>query len=434
MSLRLENFTMIIKVIHSLMSALLIALFATAAHAETSIAIIGGNVVDVENKRILKRQDILIEDGTIVRIGKNLDLPDGVEIIDAKDKWITPGLMNMHVHFDLVLPGEMAQALQFETVPERTLRAKENAKAALLSGTTTIRSPGDADHIAIAIGKAGDRGEILAPRVFSAGKPLSPTGGHGLSPIEPGIDGEDAAMNAVRKEIAGGATWIKLMISRGIASFSGDIAASDMTYEEMRAAVDIAHRRGVKVTAHSGSPAATMEALSAGVDGFEHGYYLTETEFAAMKEAGAWYVPTIVVSQEGALEFFEKIGSPPWYLARVKSVGVNHWSALQTAIRMDVNIAMGSDQHPAEPNMGTVASIHELELYQKAGMTPIEALRAGTLSTATLLDISDRLGIVKQGYLADLLIMSENPSADISALRTIGIVMKDGVVVRNDWN
>lgn len=425
---------MLSKLIHSLIAAALINLLAAAAFAQSHVAIVGGNVVDVENDRVLKNHDILIEDGTIVRVGKKLDLPDDTQVINAKGKWITPGLMNMHVHFDLILPGAMAQALQYETIPERTLRATENAKAALLTGTTTIRSPGDSDHVSIAIGKAAERGEVLAPRIFSAGKPLSPTGGHGLSPVEHGIDGEVAAMNAVRTEIAGGATWIKLMISRGIASFSGDIAASDMTFDEMRAAVDIAHRRGVKVTAHSGSPAATMEALSAGVDGFEHGYFLTETEFAAMKEAGAWYIPTIVVSQEGALEFFEKIGSPPWYLARVKSVGVNHWSALQTAIRMDVNIAMGSDQHPSEPNMGTVASIHELELYQKAGMTPIKALRAGTLSPATMLNISDKLGLVKKGYLADLLIMSEDPSADISALRTIGIVMKEGVVVRNDWN
>src|SRR5690606_36447741 len=125
----------------------------------------------------------------------------------------------------------------------------------------------------------------------------------------------------------------KLMISRGIASYSGDIAASDMTLEEMRAAVNVASRHGVKVTAHSGSPLATMEALDAGVSCFEHGYFLTEEVFRRMKKEGAWYVPTIVVSQAGAMEFFRKIGSPQWYLDRARSVGESHWKALQTAIR-----------------------------------------------------------------------------------------------------
>src|SRR5690606_18920112 len=117
-----------------------------------------------------------------------------------------------------------------------------------------------------------------------------------------------------------------------------------------KAAVDIAHRQGVKVTAHTGSAPATLEALEAGVDSFEHGYFLTEEVFRKMKKQGAWYVPTIVVSQKGALEFFAKIGSPQWYLDRAKSVGEDHWKSLQTAIKVGVNIAMGSDQFPHEPN------------------------------------------------------------------------------------
>ena len=228
-----------------------------------------------------------------------------------------------------------------------------------------------------------------------------------------------------------GAKWIKIMISRGIAS-TGDISASDMTIDEMRAATDIAHRQGVKVAAHTGSPQATLDALTAGVDSFEHGYFLNDDVFKKMKAAGAWYVPTIVVSQAGAMEFFRKIGSTPFYLARVQMVGKVHWSALQSAIRNNVNIAMGSDQFPFEPNEGTVASIREIELYQEAGMTHLQALRTATVNTARMLGAEKDLGTLEPGKYADIIALDSDPTQNVRALRTLSVVMKGGEIVRND--
>lgn len=398
-------------------------------------AIVGGTVIDVQRNGSIENAVVLVEGERIRQVGTRdaVAIPDGAELIDATGKWLLPGLMNMHVHFGLKLPGAAAMALQYETEAELALRMAKNARDTLLSGTTTIRAPGDELRADIAVGKAIARGDFIGPRVFSAGVPITPTGGHGSEPYSQGTDGTDEVVKAVRGEISAGATWIKLMISRGIASHSGEIAASDMTLEEMKAAVDIAHRRGVKVTAHSGSPIATMEALEAGVDGFEHGYFLDEKVFRAMKKAGAWYVPTIVVSQAGAMEFFKKIGSPQWYLDRAKSVGVAHWNALQTAIKVGVNIAMGSDQFPFEPNEGTVASVRETELYVEAGMTPIDALRAATIKPATMLGAEQDLGSIDAGKYADIIMVTGNPAEDIRALRTIGFVMKGGEVVRNDW-
>jgi len=206
-----------------------------------------------------------------------------------------------------------------------------------------------------------------------------------------------------------------------------------MTIEEMRAAVNIAHSHGVKVTAHTGSPVATSQALEAGVDCFEHGYYLDERVFREIRKHDRWYVPTIVVSQAGALEFFAKIGSPPWYLERAKSVGVAHWKALQTAIRTGVNIAMGTDQFPYEPNEGTVAAIRETELYVDAGMTPLAALQAAMVNPARMLGVEQDLGGIAAGKYADIIALTANPLTDIHALRTLGFVMKGGVVMRNDW-
>jgi imidazolonepropionase-like amidohydrolase len=168
------------------------------------------------------------------------------------------------------------------------------------------------------------------------------------------------------------------------------------------------------------------------VDSFEHGYFLTEDAFRKMKAQGAWYVPTIVVSQSGAMEFFQKIGSPPSYLARVKQVGQAHWAALQAAIRTDVNIAMGSDQFPYEPNEGTVASVREIELYRDAGMTNLQALRTATVNAARMLGAEQDLGTIAPGKYADMIALDRDPTEDIHALRTISWVMKGGEVVRDD--
>lgn len=406
-----------------------------AAEGPAIKALVGGTVVDVEAGKTIPDAVVLVEGERIAAVGRRgeVAIPEGAEQVDATGKWLLPGLMNMHVHLGLKLPGAAALALLHETEAELALRMAKNARDTLMTGTTTIRDPGDDRRADIALDKAIKRGDFIGPRIFSAGVPIGPTGGHGSEPGTTGIDGPDAVMTAVRSEIAAGASWIKLMISRGIASYSGDIAASDMTLEEMRAAVNVASRHGVKVTAHSGSPLATMEALDAGVSCFEHGYFLTEEVFRRMKKEGAWYVPTIVVSQAGAMEFFRKIGSPQWYLDRARSVGESHWKALQTAIKVGVNIAMGSDQFPFEPNEGTVASVREIELYVDAGMTPIQALRTATTQPARLLGVEKDLGTITPGKYADIIMVTGDPTEDISALRTIGFVMKGGEIYRNDW-
>jgi imidazolonepropionase-like amidohydrolase len=194
----------------------------------------------------------------------------------------------------------------------------------------------------------------------------------------------------------------------------------------------VAHRNNIKVTAHNGSSVAAHQAMKFGIDGFEHGYHLDLSVLKEMKAKGVWLVPTIVVSQPGALEFYHKIGSPPWYLERVKSTGIDHWAMLQNAIRLGVNIALGTDQFPFEPNGGTTATIAEAELYVKAGMTPLQALRTATVNSAQMIGMDKDIGTLEPGKYADVIAVSADPLKDIGALRTIGMVMKGGVVVRND--
>jgi imidazolonepropionase-like amidohydrolase len=139
-----------------------------------------------------------------------------------------------------------------------------------------------------------------------------------------------------------------------------------------------------------------------------------------------------VVTDEGAMEFYKKIGSPPWYLDRVRSTRVDHHKMLQTAIKVGVNIALGTDQFPFEPNAGTTATVHEAELYVAAGMTPLDALRAATLQPARMLGVEKEVGSLTAGYYADLIALDSNPAQDIRALRTISFVMKGGQVIRHE--
>jgi imidazolonepropionase-like amidohydrolase len=420
---------------HGALCALLLVLSATAASAATVRAITGVNVVNLEGGAPLRNAVVIVTDDRITAVGPagKVAIPAGAAELPLPGKWLLPGLMNMHVHFGLVLPGKMMQDAANETDGGLALRMLANARQSLLAGTTTVRTPGEDKNAVFALQASIDRGEHLGPRIWPAGKPIVPTGGHSSEPTLDGIDGPDEVRKEARRQILLGAKWLKIMISRGIAS-SGEMRASDMTVEEMRAATDVAHRQGVKVSAHTGSPQATLEALEAGVDSFEHGYFLTEDVFRKMKEQGAWYVPTIVVSQSGAMEFFEKIGSPPSYLARVQTVGKSHWAALQAAIRSGVDIAMGSDQFPYEPNEGTVASVREIELYREAGMTNLQALRTATVNAARMLGAEQDLGSIAVGKYADLIALDGDPTVDISALRTISWVMKGGDVVRDDAN
>lgn len=413
--------------------ALCLALPGAAAAGTT--AIVGGAVVNLEGNAPLKGAVILVEDERIVAIGKagSVAVPEDADIIDAGGAWLIPGLMNMHVHLGLILPGKMMAELAHESEAALALRMAVVARESLQAGVTTIRLTGDQRHADLALMRAIDKGQADGPRIFSAGETLTITGGHGSKkPGKINYDGPYELVKAARTQISAGASWIKILISGGIATDGGGLAAALMTPEEIGAVIDAAHRFGAKVTAHSGSSAATQVAIEAGIDCIEHGYFLDRETLQKMKESGTWLVPTIVVSQPATQPFFERIGSPPWYLKRRESAGKAHWRALEMAIEEGVNIALGTDQHPAEPNDGTTATAREAQYYVEAGMTPLQALRSATTETAKLLGAEQDIGSLEPGKYADIVAVGGNPAEDIKALRQILFVMKGGKTYRND--
>ncbi len=400
------------------------------AQSDKIVALTNVNVVRVEGGAPIRNAVVVVQGGRIAQVGPaaEVTVPAGAEVVPMGGKWLMPGLMNMHVHFGLKLPGAEGAALASETDPQMALRMAANARRSLLSGVTTVRLVGEEHGVDFAVRRAIEKGEIIGPRIKTAGEIIVPTGGHGF--LE--ADGPYGLARAVREQIKQGADWIKIAISGGIADTHGSIAAAPMTDEELSTLIDVAHRNGVKVTAHNGSPEAASQSLAMGINCFEHGYHLTEANLKEMKAKGVWLVPTIVVSQDGAKPFYRKIGAPDWYLARVDSTGKDHWAMLQKAIRLGVNVALGTDQFPFEPNGGTTATVAEAELYVKAGMTPLQALQSGTTQTAKMLGIDQEVGRVTPGLYADLIALDSDPTADIAALRTISFVMKNGVIVRDD--
>jgi len=401
--------------------ALVIGLLMGSAAQADMVAITGANVVDIDGKAPVKNAVVLIDGERIQSIGPaGTPVPAGAKVIPLDGKWLIPGLMNMHVHLALNLPG--ASRIYDEGRDSVALRMLDNAQKSLRSGVTTIRLTGSQDGADFTVKKMIDSGVFDGPRIHTAGSSIVPTGGHGKTEV----NGAAEFARAVREQIKQGATWIKLGISGGISDTHGAIAASPFTDDELKTAIEVAHRNGVKVTGHNGSPLSAVDAMDAGIDGFEHGYFLTPEVLTRMKKQGVWLVPTIVVSQKGAREFYKKIGSPDWYLARVDSVGKAHWQMLQNAIRIGTPIALGSDQYPWEPNEGTTATIREAELYVDAGMTPLQALRSATIESARMLGVDQEVGALRPGYLADIVAVDADPTADIHALRTVGFVMKGG--------
>jgi imidazolonepropionase-like amidohydrolase len=404
-----------------------------AAQSNSVKAIVGATLLDINGKNDIDNVVLIVSGEKISAIGSRDDtsIPDNAEIIDATGHWLVPGLMNMHVHLGFLMPGKQKAELANESEGELTLRMADNARKVLRAGITTIRIPSDQRHGDLALKKAIAKGQAIGPRIFSAGEPLAITGGHGSDKGQTFYDGPYELMKAARQQISAGASWIKILISGGIATNGGDISVALMTPEEINAVVDVAHRFGAKVAAHSGSPAATNIAIDAGIDSIEHGYFLDRKTIRKMKKQGTWLVPTIIVSQPAMVPFYKKIGVPDWYMERQKSVGIAHWKALQMAIKEKVNIALGTDQLPSVPTDGAIATVREAEYYVEAGMSPLQALRAATIEPAKMLGADDNSGSLEVGKYADILVIENNPAENISALRHIKLVMKGGEVYSN---
>jgi imidazolonepropionase-like amidohydrolase len=196
----------------------------------------------------------------------------------------------------------------------------------------------------------------------------------------------------------------------------------------MEAAAEAAHNAGKKITAHAGSPVAISQGIRAGLDCVEHGYFLDDPTIELMVQRGTYLVPTLSVSR--CPEYMRERDCPEWMIQKSLRAGEDHMKAYQDALAAGVRIAMGTDMLPTDQYLGTLAVYREIEWMVDGGMSTEQALVSSTLSAAELCDVSDKLGSVTPGKLADLIAMPANPLEDITALRGIDVVLMDGEVIR----
>lgn len=373
-------------------------------------------------------------DGTIRAVGPADDVhaeaPASARVVDLDGAYLMAGLMNLHVHFGLALPGDLADTVHRSNPAELVLLMADSARRTLRSGVTTVRLVGESRYTDFALRKAIDAGAVDGPRIFTAGHALCCTGGHGWEADAMEADGADGFRRATREQLRAGADLIKVCVSGGIAGEHEHLDTPQLDDDEMAAVLRIAHDWGRKVTAHAGPADVVGRAVELGLDCVEHGYQLTPEITKLMASRGVWYVPTIVVSR--CEEFFKANRVPTWMIDRALSAGPEHWDSLRHALADGVDIAMGSDMPPHAPFDETTATVRELELMVEAGMPVLDALRSATIRPAEWLGVDSRMGTVEVGKQADLIGLRADPTKDISALRTLHLVLKGGVAHRDD--
>ena len=395
--------------------------------ASTAVVVRAARMLDVEKGALVAPAVVLVDSGRIVSVGA-ASVPAGTTTLDLGDVTLMPGLIDAHTHLgsDYDRGWELRGAR--ETGADRALRGARNAAITLRAGVTTVRDLGGSDFADIALMRAIDEGMVPGPRMIAAGHAIGITGGHcdetgwapGILPrgVEQGIaDGPDEVMAAVRNQVKYGATVIKICATAGVLSHDATVGAQQLSDEEMEAVVQEAGRHGLKVAAHGHGEVGIVAAIAAGVNSIEHGSMLTDEALALMKERGTWLVPTTT------LRDIELPDLPPAILAKRRSIAAVAKESLRRAIKAGVKIAMGTDAGvlPHGQNAREVAAMVD------RGMTPADALRAGTIGSAELLGVTDR-GTIAAGKLADLIAVEGNPLEDPTAVQRVKWVMKGGAV------
>jgi imidazolonepropionase-like amidohydrolase len=395
------------------------------------LRIVGGHVVDARSPEPRPNQAIVVENGRIVSVGGG-GAADGDIVVDAAGGYVLPGLWEAHCHPGGLIP-DPTKLTAFETGGERALRAFRNLASVLTRGVTTVRAVGDAAWVDIALRDAAAAGTVTAPRMFCAGPCIKTTGGHGayrrvrsvyMDAYEE-VDGPEQVRQAARKIVKMGADWIKLLITGGIAGGNESMTELQMTAEEIAVACQVAHRKGLRACAHLGAAEAVKVAVGAGLDSVEHGYALDEEAVARMARKGTYYIPTLSVTQDEA--FMYRWKWPQHSIDRALAGARRHREGFQMALAAGVKICAGADLNPMAET-----AIPEIEWLARCGMTAHQAITAATLRGAELCGAESDHGTIEPGKIADLIVMPKNPLENVSALRGVEIVVKEGRVVV-DW-
>lgn len=399
-----------------------------------TVIVHAGKLVDVKTGKTLSNQTIVIHDDKIASVSSgNAPAPDGATVIDLPNATVLPGLIDAHTH--LTFNPHFGYETLGISIPREALIGARNARVTLEAGITTVRNVGADGFSDVALRDAINAGDIPGPRMLVSGPALSITGGHcdnDLLPFEyhatdEGVaDGVEAVQHKTREIIKYGADVIKICATGGVLSKGDDPNAAQFTLEEMKAIVADAHRLGRKVAAHAHGAQGVIWASEAGVDSVEHGHLMNDEAIATLKKNGTYLVPTLYLI-DWQRENAAQANLPDFLKAKMELVSQTGKANAKKAFEAGVKIGMGTDAAVYPHGLNA----HELEVYVKLGMTPLQAIQTATINDADLLGWSDKVGTLEPGKFADIIAVDGDPLTDVTTLQRVKFVMKGGEVVKN---
>ena len=415
---------------------LLCVLSASALQAKTTI-LQPDAYLDVANGKLIKDRWIVVEDNKINAIVKkgSIKLSPDVRLLELSGKTLLPGVMDMHVH----LTSDAADNFLLRrgySLPRMTVKAVKNAEITLMAGFTTVRNLGGPGYAVIGVRDSINAGEVPGPRIWAAGHSVGITGGHcddNFSPPEKkskspaAADGPWQVRAKVREQIKYGANTIKVCATGGVFSKGTKVGIQQLTEEEIRAAVEEAHMRGLIIAAHAHGTDGIKAAIRAGVDSIEHCSFMDKEAIRLAVENGT-FLSCDIYNTEYTLAFGEANGVPEENINKEKQVSKAQRDSFRRATKAGAKMVFGSDAaiYPHGDNGKQFSRMVQF------GMTPLQAIQSATINSAQLLQQEQQLGQIKSGYLADIIAVEGNPLDDITVMENVSFVMKDGHIYKDN--
>jgi imidazolonepropionase-like amidohydrolase len=410
-------------------ACLALAMTALSAPAPKVVYVRCGKLIFDAEKPPISPAGIVITDGKVTAVGKDVTAPAGAEQIDLSNYTVLPGFVDAHIH---IWSGPFGANV---SEPLAALRGTKAMSYALSSGVVGARVLATQGFIDVALKDAIEDGTIAGPHLVPAAHPISIPGGHGdfhaqppylpmddfYTPLHGFVNSPEDAEKAVHLQLKYGARVIKVMASGGVLSPLDSPTSEQLTVEELKVAVQQAHMAHVKVASHSENLRSIRASLEAGVDSIEHGSEMDQAALDYMKSHGIVYVPTLFVVEE-SIANGTKMHFPEYVITKVNALGKTHFPSFQMGLHSGVTIAAGSD-HSYGPGTGTVRD--EMIAEVKYGMTPQQALVSGTKTSAVLVGL-DQLGTIENGKEGDLVAVEGDPLSDIHALERVRAVVFQG--------
>ena len=418
----------------------LILIFCSTSNAQ-DYYIHAGKLFDSEKGEMISNMTVIVSDKKIKEVRKGFKTPkkDYDIVIDLKDSTVMPGFIDLHVHIESEYNREKYMNAFTAEESQIAFSSLKFAKRTLMAGFTTVRDLGGSG-VNISLRNAINKGEVIGPRIFTAGKAIGTTGGHAdptngwkksiagdPGPRQGVINGVDEARKAVRQRYKDGADVIKITATGGVMSIAKNGENPQFTIEEIKAICETAKDYDMIVAAHAHGDEGIQRAVRGGVKTIEHGTLLSEESMRLMIEYGTYLVPTMTAGKEVAA----KAKIPGYYnelvVPKALAIGPKIQNTTAKAYRAGVNIAFGSDAGVFSHGKNA----KEFRYMYEAGIPVIECLQAATIVNSKILSVDDKIGQIKEGFTADIIATRLDPTKDVKTLENVIFVMKDGEVYKN---